>query len=141
ERAAQRQGLVEEREHVGGGHLDPALVALEAKNLIGIDRQRNVGEDGDFFRVRTTRDHVTARLGRSAAGAAFPPCGCARPPSCHRSPRATGGSRRLSALRLRTTSAMSLMWSGLEPQHAPTTLQPASSRAGYSRAMASGPSS
>src|SRR5438034_1949172 len=32
-------------------------------------------------------DHVTARLGRSAAGAAFPPCGCARLRSCHRSPR------------------------------------------------------
>src|SRR2546422_5312224 len=49
-------------------------------------------------------DHVTARLGRPAARAAFPPCGCARLRSCHRSPRATGGWRRLSALRLRTTS-------------------------------------
>src|SRR5205809_6087645 len=77
-------------------------------------------------------DHVTARLGRSAAGAAFPPCGCARLRSCHRSPRPerrlppplrpaaahdsdhvtarlgrSGAYRRLSALRLRTTPIMS----------------------------------
>src|SRR5207247_1858868 len=89
------------------------------------------------LRLRTTSDHVTARLGRPAATAAFPPCGCARPPimsplasgdrrlappfrpaaahdrrSCHRSPRATGGYRRLSALRLRTTPIMSPLASG-----------------------------
>src|SRR5207247_5861531 len=57
-------------------------------------------------------DHVTARLGRPAAGTAFPPCGCARLRPCHRSPRATGGWRRLSALRLRTTPIMSPLASG-----------------------------
>src|SRR5262249_18790134 len=41
----------------------------------------------------------------------------------------------------RTTSAIRRMCSGVEPQHAPTMLQPASSSAGYSLAMASGPSS
>src|SRR5882724_12150901 len=43
--------------------------------------------------------------------------------------------------RPRTISAMRRMCSGLDPQHAPTMLHPASSSAGYSRAIASGPSS
>src|SRR5207247_9917586 len=38
-------------------------------------------------------------------------------------------------------SLLHRVWSGVEPQQAPTMLQPASSRAGYSRAIASGPSS
>src|SRR5439155_8596097 len=41
----------------------------------------------------------------------------------------------------RTTAAMRSMCSGFEPQQAPTMLQPASSSAGYSRAISSGPSS
>src|SRR2546422_10273327 len=50
-----------------------------------------------------------------------------------------GGRRHV--LRLRTTSAIRRMCSGLEPQQAPTMLHPASSSAGYSRAIAAGPSS
>src|SRR5206468_3765109 len=55
--------------------------------------------------------------------------------------RADGGPGRRHVLRLRTTSAIRRMCSGLEPQQAPTMLHPASSSAGYSRAIAAGPSS
>ena len=52
-----------------------------------------------------------------------------------------GGSRRRYCRRARTTWAIRRMCSGVEPQQAPTTVAPASRRAGYSPAMASGASS
>src|SRR5262249_61993761 len=101
--ATEGQRFVEERQHLGTRRVDGLLVPLEAQNLIGVDRERQAGEN----------------LGV--------------------------GGKQLSHYgrfwRPRTTSAMRRMWSGLEPQQAPTILQPASRSAGDSRGIASGPSS
>src|SRR6266403_1643821 len=84
---ALRERLVEERAHVRRRQIDALLVALEAEDLVGIDGERQVGED----------------LG-------------------------AGGQRYF--LRRLTSSEIRPMCSGLEPQQAPTMLQPASSSAG-----------
>src|SRR5438552_1957462 len=90
--------VVEGRADVRRGNVRAFLIALEAKDLVRIDGERQVAED-----LHALAQHYV--------------------------------------LRDRTACAMSRMCSELEPQHAPTMLQPASSSAGYSRAIASGPSS
>ena len=45
QRAAERERLVEECPHLGVGLVDGFLVALEAQNLVRIDREREGSED------------------------------------------------------------------------------------------------
>ena len=74
EALAQRERLVEERLHLGGGHVDALLVALEAQHLVGVDRA------------------AAARRGRPARGAQTRTAD--RLTACRRA-RATSAMRRM----------------------------------------------